>query len=265
MQVPVADPERAANRVLVAEDTLATGTFVRAVDLRWQPWPAEGLAKGYVREGERLIADFVGAVVRHRITAGQPVTASRVVFPGERGFMAAVLAPGMRAVSVPVNATSGVAGFVFPGDWVDVVLTMKLRPKDANGKGVTRYFSETLLSALRVLAIDQRTEQKDGEASVAKTATLEVTPKQAEQIALALEMGALSLSLHSLAQTDGGLARLAREAGIRPPAEAAAKSYTMDLEVNFAHDALFGYLRRGRGGKRQVNVLRGDKSELAKF
>lgn len=186
--------------VLVAAKDLKSGGFVLPDHLRWQPWPEKNLASVYAVKGERKPEEFVGAVVRHTITAGQPVTDGGIVRPGDRGFLAAVLTPGMRAVTVPVTATSGLAGLVFPGDRVDLIMTVKQQLRNADNFADTRFLSHTVLRNIRVLAVDQKTENTSGEAAVAKTATLEVDPKQAEAIALALEMGRLSLSLRSLAR-----------------------------------------------------------------
>jgi len=241
--------------VLVARKNLPAGTFVKADHLEWRPWPENGVIDGYVLQGSAKAEDFNGAVVRNSITAGQPITAGRVVQPGTRGFLAAVLEPGLRAVSVPVNATTGISGFIFPGDWIDLLLTMRVKSEDDEGKSRTRYFSQTLLTRLRVLAIDQMVENTDGKANIAKTATLQVSPKQAERIAIALTMGDLSLSLRSLARKNA------------TPAETKLKtagSYTLDLDVyNMAGDPrLFG---RSRKAGAAVTVMRGDKTKTAKF
>ena len=111
-------------KVLVAKKALPVGTIIDADSFAYQPWPQE-LMQGayYVESPENDPKSLFGTVVRHPITAGQPVTRGSLVGPDDRGFLAAALGPGMRAVSVPVNASTGVAGFVFPGDHVDIVLT----------------------------------------------------------------------------------------------------------------------------------------------
>lgn len=193
-----------ALQVLVARADIRTGQIVKPDDMRWQAWPDGTVSPTYIIEGRRPLSDFVGAVARAPISAGEPVTEGRVVLSGTRGFMAAVLQPGMRAVSVQVTPTSGVSGFVFAGDRVDLILT-HVYEKD-NLKD--RQASETVLRDIRIIAMDQRLDVRPGEApQVAKTATLEVTPKQAEIIALSSEMGKLSLALRSLqdsADSDGG-------------------------------------------------------------
>lgn len=236
-------PEKAAPRILVAAKDLATGSFIRADDLQWQAWPDDQINDHYLREDKDPGAQqsLSGAVVRLRIAAGEPLTDGRVIKPGERGFLAAVLGPGMRAVSVAVTATSGVAGLVFPGDRVDLVLSHGI--KDAAAPDLPqRMVSETVITDIRVLAIDQTTDDKDGKPVLAKTVTFEVTPKQVEAIQVASELGQLSLSLRSLARRDDGVAPL--PAGV---------SHTWDSDVS-------PLLRppRAQGDAAIVTVLRGE-------
>ncbi|MBX3501770.1 MAG: Flp pilus assembly protein CpaB [Alphaproteobacteria bacterium] len=195
-----------ALQVLVARTDIRTGQIVKPDDMRWQAWPDGTISPTYIIEGRRPLSDFVGAVARAPISAGEPITEGRVVLSGTRGFMAAVLQPGMRAVSVQVTPTSGVSGFIFAGDRVDLILTHTYE-KDSLKE---RQASETILRDIRVIAMDQRLDVRPGEApQIAKTATLEVTPKQAEIIVLLAEMGKLSLALRSLQEpsdVDGGAA-----------------------------------------------------------
>src|SRR5262249_43734446 len=163
-------------------------------------------------------ADFVGWVARAPFVAGQPIIKAELVAPGERGFLAAVLSPGMRAVSVSVSATSGIAGLVAPGDRVDVLVTHALPAEDPSPRDLERRVAETILHDVRVIAIDQHLETKRGEAMPAHTVTLEVTPKQSEVIALAGNLGQLSLSLRSLVAE--------REGGASDPPGAATNSFT---------------------------------------
>lgn len=210
-----------AHRVLVARSDLPAGTIVQAKHLRWQAWPDATLPDGWYVEGKADPADLAGTVVRGLVAAGEPVAASRLVHPGEQGFLAAVLAPGMRAVSVSVNATTGIAGFVFPGDRVDLILSHGVEREGGNGR--LRRASETVLSDVRVLAVDQSTDDAAAKASLAKTVTLEVSPKDAEKVTLTADLGRLSLSLRSLARDEAAAA----EAEPRP-----AAPHTWDSEVS---------------------------------
>lgn len=222
-------------QVLVLKDSLPIGHFLKAGDFKWQAWPKDALAEGYVVKGEEgKLEDYVGTVVRASVAAGQPVTNNVVVQPGDRGYLAAVLQPGMRAISVPINATTGIAGFVFPGDMVDLVLTLKMRSNDADSGGRPIRMSQTFLNEIRVLAVDQQTNNEEGKAKVAKTATLEVLPKQAEKIALGLELGSLSLSLRSLPRTVDRYTELAETVGALSQSSAKSKqSYTMEQDIIF--------------------------------
>lgn len=262
-------PMMPVKEILVADEELATGTFVRPEHLRWQPWPEDGVIDGYLVKGEASEQDFEGAVVRTHMFAGEPITESRVVHPGERGFLAAVLEVGQRAVSVPVDATSGIAGFVFPGDSVDVILTFRTTVKDkGTDENETRFFSETLLPGVRVLAVDQAVENADGSAKVAKTATLEVTPKEAEKIAIALEIGTLSLSLRSLAReqdaVDGTLQPAAYVNGKAESEPKVKHSYTRDLDVLYMIGKPYGLPFPG-GDSQTVDVLHGSEAEQVRF
>jgi pilus assembly protein CpaB len=144
---------------------------------------------------------FAGWVARERIGAGDPVTETKIVQPGGRGFAAAALQPGMRAVSVQVTKTSDVSGFILPGDHVDILITHALPSSGGGGGSSQHQAAETVLHDVRVLAVDQKLDSKSGEAIVAQSVTLEVTPKESEIIAVAAEMGKLWLSLRSLSSS----------------------------------------------------------------
>jgi pilus assembly protein CpaB len=210
----------AGPEVLVATRTLPVGTIITAEAFRYQMWP-EGLVQpAYFIRGQGAVnpADLIGTVVRSEITAGQPVTQGSLVRPGDRGFLAAALAPGMRAITVAVSATSGVAGFVFPGDRVDIVLTQQV---PGGGEGLPLRVSETILRNVRVLATDQRISARDENgnqvAQAVSTVTLEATPRIAERIAVAQTIGQLSLSLRSLADNAGELERAIAAGEVQVP------------------------------------------------
>jgi len=174
----------------------------------WQVWPDGGIDKSYVvMGGPKTPEAFSGWVAKNPVGAGEPVTDSKVIAPGDRGFLAAVLRPGMRAISVPVTVTSGISGFIFPGDQVDLLLTYQVPAPPATGEDRKTVYehkaSATVMRNIRVIGIDQRLESKAGEAVVAHTATFEVTPKQSEGIALASEIGKVALTLRSLVPAPG--------------------------------------------------------------
>jgi pilus assembly protein CpaB len=219
-------PPPAQKSVLVARSAIARGQILKPTDLAWQTWPDGGLDRAYIQKGAKTIEDIAGWVARDPLGPGEPITEGKVVAPGSRGFLAAVLRPGMRAVSVPVTATSGISGFVFPGDQVDILITHPLQASGGKGEGAPHQASETVLHDVRVLAVDQKLDSKGGEAIVAHTATLEVTPKQSEVIAVASEMGKLSLSLRSLTTPPG-------EETVADSADnAGSGTFTLDSEVS---------------------------------
>ncbi len=215
----------AGPEVLVATRSLPVGTIIDAEAFRYQPWP-QGLVQDayFIRGEDGAGADpqsLIGTVVRSEITAGQPVTQGSLVRPGERGFLAAALGPGMRAVTVGVSATSGVAGFVFPGDRVDLVLTQEV---EGGGDGPPLRASETIVRNIRVLAVDQRLNARDEAgnqvAQTVSTVTFEATPKIAEKIAVAQTIGQLSLSLRSLADNNAELERAIASGEVQVPENA---------------------------------------------
>ena len=207
-------------RVLVAKKALPVGTIIDADSFTFQPWPKELMQSAYYTDGapDSNPASLMGQVVRYPITAGQPVTRGSLVGPQDRGFLAAALGAGMRAITVPVNTSSGVAGFVFPGDHVDLVLTSTV---EGGGDGPALKVSETIIRNIRVLATDQRTDEKDkdGKATVKtfSNVTLEVTPRIAEKIAVAQSLGTLSLSLRSIADNGADLERAVASGDVKVP------------------------------------------------
>lgn len=145
---PVAAKETPAPLILVAAKDLPAGTIILKEHLRWLPWPKKGVREVYIEKQEGAEDELLGAVVRQGIADGEPITGRRIVRQGERGFLAAILTRGMRAVSVPINAASGVAGLLFPGDRVDVILTHAIK-KD--GRKESSRASETVLRNVRLL------------------------------------------------------------------------------------------------------------------
>ncbi|MCJ8155932.1 Flp pilus assembly protein CpaB [Sphingomonas sp. LaA6.9] len=214
--VAAAAPEPTGPKVLVATRALPVGTIIGPDSFRYQPWPKDLVQSAYYIEGETEMGNLAGTVVRYAITAGQPITQGALVKPGDRGFLAAALGPGMRAVTVSVSAQSGVAGFVFPGDRIDLVLTQSV-----SGDGPELKASETIISNLRVLATDQRTvptnEEGKTEVTTFSTVTLETTPRIAEKIAVAQTIGQLSLSLRSIADNEADLERAIAAGEVKVP------------------------------------------------
>ena len=222
-------------KVLVAKRALPIGTILTADAIGYQLWPKEMVQDAYFIDGEADMAQLLGTVVRHPVTAGEPVTQGSLVRPGDRGFLAAALGPGMRAITVPVSARTGVGGFIFPGDRVDLMLTQSVSGNDG---GEALRTTETILRNLRVLATDQSTEtttNDEGKTVVRafRTVTLEVTPKIAEKISVAQTIGTLSMSLRSIADNQGELERAIAAGEVDLPANA-----TRDEEERLLRAAL---------------------------
>lgn len=197
-------PELQVSRVLVTAGDMPSGHFLRAGDLRWQEWPEGAIAEQYFTEQEVQLEELVGAVVRSGMNSGEPITSNRVVRPGDRGFLAGVLTPGMRAMSVPVNETTGIAGLVFPGDRVDLILSHGV-VEETPEKATKRAVSETVLTNRRVLAIDQMVDDLANEPAVADNVTLELTPQEVEHVTVLLGLGSLTLSLRGIAEREEDL------------------------------------------------------------
>jgi pilus assembly protein CpaB len=217
-QAQAAPVEPEGPKVLVAKRALPLGTIITADAVAYQLWPKEMVQDAYFVDGEADMDKLLGTVVRNPITAGEPITQGALVAPGDSGFLAAALGPGMRAITVPVSEKTGVGGFVFPGDHIDLMLTQTIN----GAEGQTLNATETILRNLRVLATDQKTEtttDENGKTVVKnyRTVTLEATPKIAEKIAVAQTIGTLSLSLRALADSQSDLDRAIAEGTVKVP------------------------------------------------
>ena len=193
-------PKAAVTKILVATHGLPAGQFLQPNDLEWQTWPQDAINASYILSGTRTVDDIVGSVVRAGIAGGEPITDARLIKKGDRGFLSAIMKPGTRAVTVQLQQTAGLGGLVLPGDHVDVVLTANV-PSGVQNEPEHKA-AETVLEDIRVLAIDQKMSDMSNETVMARSATLEVTPKQAEILALVNEMGKISLTLRSIASGD---------------------------------------------------------------
>ena len=243
--------------ILVAARDLPSGALVQPDDLMWQSWPDDRVSDAYLRKDRDDPQTLAGAVVRLHIAQGEPVSAGRMVKPGERGFLAAVLAPGMRATSVPLTSTSDVAGLILPGDHVDLILSHQI-PDIRDPNAPARTASETVLTNLRIVAIDQTTNDQDKKPLSGKTATFEVTPKQAEIIEVAKLIGNLSLVLRSAGELADNKDAKDKDAKDKDGKELAKPdedaTHTWDSEVS----PLMRRPDRGSGGIASVTILRGN-------
>lgn len=194
-------PQIQSQDVLVAAADIGQGERVTADNVRWQPWPDEAVNTAYIQK--QTMPDAVdrldGSVVRSPFVAGEPIRNVKLARP-ESGFLSAILPAGSRAVAVRVSAQSTAGGFILPGDRVDIVQTVA---EQATANAPAENVSRTILTNVKVLAIDQTIEEKDGQpVVVGKTATLELGPAQVELITAAEASGTLSLSLRSITDTD---------------------------------------------------------------
>lgn len=189
--------------VLVAANDIAIGQRVGKSEIAWQRWPQQAVSSAYVTRDVQpnAMEVFAGAIARGPLLAGEPVTPGKLVSFENAGFMSALLSSGMRAVSTKISPETGAGGFILPNDRVDIIVTIRSRGGDGMEGGSRESFrSETILSNVRVLAIDQTFQEvEDEQVVVGKTATLELLPEQAEEFALAEAQGTISLALRPLA------------------------------------------------------------------
>jgi pilus assembly protein CpaB len=211
--VPIAGVQAPqANAIILGSaQPLRTGTLLRAEDVKWIDWNDAVPAGAVLRPSfqgqpvppdadQQAMSSVYGAVLKQRIDPGTPILSNMIVKPGDRGFLAAVLAPGHRAVSIGVNPVSGASGLIFPGDHVDLILTQDFQKTEEPIS--RRSVSETIVTNIRVLAIDQRLQETSpdpkAQIPIPRTVTIEVLPKQAEMINVAVQLGSLSLALRSV-------------------------------------------------------------------
>ena len=191
--VKTAQPPSETVDILVAKTDIAVGRSVTTENLSWQPWPVKAAGPLFIKRSVRpnAIEELKGSVARSPFIVGEPIREQKIIKADGSGFMSAILPAGLRAVSTEISAETGAGGFILPNDAVDVILTRQQEEQ---------YVSETVLRNARVLAIDQTIEEKDGQKVViGRTATLALTPRQAETLVLSRKRGTLSLALRSLA------------------------------------------------------------------
>jgi pilus assembly protein CpaB len=234
--------------ILVAKADIAMGQVVSAQDIQWQVWPTAAASPNFLRKSDRpeAIQELSGAIARTAFVIGEPIREAKMIKANGSGFLAAVLPSGMRAASTEISPETASGGFILPNDRVDVILTRRDRVTE-RATGVETYAGETILTNIRVLAIDQTIEEKNGQkVVVGKTATLELKPQQAEVLALSRQRGVLSLALRSLA--DANVSE-APPAPAPAPAPAAAEDWVVMIY---------------RGTDRSIVSFSGDPNEFPK-
>ncbi|QDZ01246.1 Flp pilus assembly protein CpaB [Nitratireductor mangrovi] len=182
--------------VLVLSEDLPVGQPIEK-QLRWQDWPRDAVAEGFITRDAEANAEeeLKGAIARLPMYAGEPVRRSKLIGAGQ-SFMSAILPSGKRAIATQISADTSAGGFILPNDYVDVIMTRR-----AESGGTQGFVTETILKNIRVLAIDQtiREDEEGNKVKVGETATLELTPQQAEIITVAQQLAdRLTLSLRSI-------------------------------------------------------------------
>jgi pilus assembly protein CpaB len=199
---PVAEAPKADTvNVLVAATDIGMGVIVTEKELQWMAWPTSAPTDNFITEKSKptAIADLKGSIARFAFVRGEPIREAKLIKANGSGFMAAILPSGKRAISFEISPETGAGGFILPNDYVDVLLTQRLRNTDERRGGSEAVRSAILLSDVRVLAIDQTVEEKDGQrVVVGKTATVELNPDETTRLSAARQTGTLSLALRSI-------------------------------------------------------------------
>jgi len=199
---PVVVQKSDSDQVLAAATDIGMGSVITAADLKWTDWPKSSAGSFITRSAQPdALKDTTGAIARQPFIAGEPIREQKIVKANGSGFLSAILPAGMRAIATEISAENGAGGFILPNDRVDVILTSRAE----KGGGSDQLSSQTILTNVRVLAINQNTTDKDGQKSIiGTTATLALLPRQAEDLALARQKGTISLVLRSLADSQPG-------------------------------------------------------------
>jgi pilus assembly protein CpaB len=291
--IPVEKIEAKGIYVIVADERIPIGTTLTKGFLRWQKWPNDAIQSTFLsseaRDG-KLVKKLVGATVRQRVAEGTPITEDMVFRRGKTGFLSGIIDEGFRAIALKIDIPSGVGGFILPGDRVDVLVTFNARQltqglsssntegglgEDSGPRviGHAKYSSETILQDVRVLGIDQKFKEVEDNALVAKSATLEVSPKQAEILTVARAMGKLSLTLRSKANDGSGTIAKSytTDVGISPTLQNIMARIAKDAQRNKAKGPLKRKRQTSYKSKpaappsTEVRIIRGDNQSTQKF
>ncbi len=235
---PVVAEGQPMTEILVVTRDVASGATLQSDDLRYEKWPDQAITpRLIVRQPDSdPKAQYVGRIARRPLAEGEPLSSAALFRTDASGVLAGLLAPGMRAVSISITNPSAVSGFVTPGDKVDIVLAADFQnnlnqDKKSSSAIIQRFAAETVLTDVKVLAIDQQiTRGHDGAAIQGKTATIEVTSKQAEVLTAAGLLGTLPLVLRGLPA----------DKAEQEQASLPADSYTGDTEASKALKKLVG-------------------------
>jgi pilus assembly protein CpaB len=199
--------------VLIAAADVAMGRAIAPQEMQWQAWPTAAAGAHFIRKSDRpdAVEQLAGSITRAPFSQGEPIRENKLIKAKGSGYMAAILPAGMRAISTEISPETGAGGFILPNDRVDVILSRRDKEQE-KATGVDSHTSETVLSNIRILAIDQTVEEKNGQrVVVGKTATLELTQPQAERLALARQQGTISLALRSLVDSASPTAEISED------------------------------------------------------
>lgn len=195
----------AKTKVLIASTDIPFGTRINDTYLGWHDWPNDIVSPDFITQTEnnaQIMQEFVGGVARSEIYSGEPITKRKIVMPGEKSVMSALLRPGMRAVTTRISVDTAAGGFIQPGDNVDVILTSSMTGIQAVGGG-KQYAANTIFENVRVLAIDQTfsTTSESGASVIGSTATFEMTQADSELLQQSVALGDISLTLRPLGRS----------------------------------------------------------------
>ncbi|MFT5502230.1 MAG: pilus assembly protein CpaB [Woeseiaceae bacterium] len=187
-----------STQVLVAQTSIGLGSVANEANFRWQEWPKKAVNPSFITHELRpnAMRELRGSIARSSLLKDEPITEHKLISPGKGGVLAAILPAGMRAISTRITDQTAVGKMILPNDHVDVILTQRKRDKS----GGEQHVSDTIFRNIRVLAIGTQLEAKEEQNSAqGNVATLELTSKQSEMLALANSMGEISLALRSIA------------------------------------------------------------------
>ncbi len=203
ISMPLVAPQAETVQVLVARADIGLGQVANESSFRWQEWPKNAVSPQFITRQSRpkSATDLSGSIARTGITANEPITQNKLIKPGSGGVLAAILTPGMRAMSIKIAEHTAVGRLILPNDHVDLLLTTRTRARNGGPEDIN---TEVLLRNVRVLAIGQMLEVKDGRKNAeGNVAALELTPSQAELIAQSALRGEITLALRSIADVGG--------------------------------------------------------------